>query len=182
MVDSSEADTLAILTFWVGPFLLGVEADQIAQLTRPSGQRLSIHASDVASDLKVMDLRSACGLPRETDEERRQLLVVDRAGEKVGYRVDRVGELITIDISMYIWPLPPLLEIQKRWRQLWGVCQGENELVLLEELEETMRILKRVLKHLMARPGRLPSSHIDAISEVQLNAVTVNALAPASAA
>jgi chemotaxis signal transduction protein len=82
-----------------------------------------------------MDLRSACGLARETDEEQRQLLVVDRAGEKVGYRVDQVVELITIDIAMYIWPLPPLLEIQKRWRQLWGVCQWENELVLLVDLQ-----------------------------------------------
>ena len=135
MVDSSEDSTLAILTFWVGPFLLGVEADQISQLSRPYGQRLSTHISEVASDLKVMDLRSACGLARETDEEQRQLLVVDRAGERVGYRVDQVGELVTIDIAMYIWPLPPLLEIQKRWRQLWGVCQWENELVLLVDLQ-----------------------------------------------
>jgi len=135
MVDSSEDATLAILTFWVGPFLLGVEAEQIAQLTRPSGQRLSTPTSEVANDLKVMDLRSACGLAQETDEEQRQLLVVDRAGERVGYRVDQVGELVTIDIAMYIWPLPPLLEIQKRWRQLWGVCQWENELVLLVDLQ-----------------------------------------------
>ena len=135
MVDSSEDSTLAILTFWVGPFLLGVEADQISQLTRPYGQRLSTHISEVATDLKVMDLRAACGLARETDEEQRQLLVVDRAGERVGYRVDQVGELVTIDLAMYIWPLPPLLEIQKRWRQLWGFCQWENELVLLVDLQ-----------------------------------------------
>ena len=135
MVDSSEAATLAILTFRVGSFLLGVEADQIAQLTRPSGQRLLTPVSEGASDLKVMDLRSLCGLPRETDKEQRQLLVVDRAGERVGYRVDQVGELINIDIAMYIWPLPPLLEVQKRWRQLWGVCQWENKLVLLVDLQ-----------------------------------------------
>ena len=135
MVDSSEDATLAILTFWVGPFLLGVEADQIAELTRPSSQRPSSHRGEGTSDLKVMDLRSVCGLPRETDEEQRQLLVVNQAGEKVGYRVDQIGELITVNIAMYIWPLPPLLEIQKRWRQLWGVCQWENELVLLVDLQ-----------------------------------------------
>ena len=135
MVDSSETATLAILTFWVGPFLLGVEADQIAQLTRPTGQRPLTAVSKEASDLRVMDLRSTCGLPQETDEERRQLLVVDQAGEKVGYRVDQIGELIIIDIALYMWPLPPLLEIQKRWQQLWGVCQWENELVLLVDLQ-----------------------------------------------
>jgi hypothetical protein len=135
MAESSETATLAILTFWVGPFLLGVEADQLAQLTRPAGQRLSTHVSEGASDLRVMDLRSICGLPRETNEEHRQLLVVDQAGEKVGYRVDQVGELITIDVATYIQPLPPLLEVQKRWRQLWGVCQWENELVLLVDLQ-----------------------------------------------
>ena len=135
MVDSSEAATLAILTFWVGPFLLGVEADQIAQLTRPSGKRPLTAAIEGANDLRVMDLRSTCGLPRETDEEQRQLLMVDQAGEKVGYEVDQIGELITVDIAMYIWPLPALLEIQKQWRQLWGVCQWENELVLLVDLQ-----------------------------------------------
>ena len=135
MVDSSETATLAILTFWVGPFLLGVEADQIAQLTRPSGQRPLTAVNKEASDLRVMDLRSTCGLPRETNEEQRQLLVVDQVGEKVGYEVDQIGELITVDIAMYISPLPPLLEIQKRWRQLWGVCQWENELVLLVDLQ-----------------------------------------------
>ena len=135
MVDSSEAATFAILTFWVGPFLLGVEADQIAQLSSPSGQRPLTAVSEGASDFRVMDLRSTCGLPRETNEEQRQLLVVDQAGEKVGYEVDQIGELITVDIAMYIWPLPPLLEIQKRWRQLWGVCQWENELVLLVDLQ-----------------------------------------------
>jgi chemotaxis signal transduction protein len=135
MVVSSEDATLAILTFRVGPFLLGVEADQIAELTRPSSQRPSSHRGEGASDLKVMDLRSVCGLPRETAEEQRQLLVVNQAGEKVGYRVDQIGELITVNIAMYIWPLPPLLEIQKRWRQLWGVCQWENELVLLVDLQ-----------------------------------------------
>ena len=135
MVDSGETATLAILTFWVGPFLLGVEADQIAQLTRPSGQRPLTAVSEGVSDLRVMDLRSTCGLSRETDEEQRQLLVVDQAGEKVGYEVDQIGELITVDIATYIWPLPPLLEIQKRWRQLWGVCQWGNELVLLVDLQ-----------------------------------------------
>ena len=135
MVDSSEAATLAILTFWVGPFLLGVEADQIAQLTRPSGQRSLTPLSEGASDLRVKDLRSICGLPPETAGEQRQLLVIDQAGQKVGYRVDQIGELITVDIAMYVWPLPPLLEIQKRWRQLWGVCQWENELVLLVDLQ-----------------------------------------------
>ena len=135
MVDSSENATLAILTFWVGPFLLGVEADQIAELTRPSSQRPSSHRGEAVSDLKVMDLRSACGLPPETDEEQRQLLMVNQVGEKVGYRVNQIGELITVNIATYIWPLPPLLEIQKRWRQLWGVCQWENELVLLVDLQ-----------------------------------------------
>lgn len=135
MVDSREGASVSILTFWVGPFLLGVEADQIAQLTRPSNQGSLTPVSEGASDLRVTDLRLACGLPGQTDAEHRQLLVVDQAGEKVGYKVDQIGELITIDIAAYIWPLPPLLEIQKRWQQLWGVCQWENELVLLVDLQ-----------------------------------------------
>ena len=135
MVDRREGASVAILTFWVGPFLMGVEAEQITQLTRPSSQGSLTPVREGASDLRVTDLRSACGLSRQTGTEHRQLLVVDQAGEKVGYKVDQIGELITIDIALSVWPLPPLLEIQKRWRQLWGVCQWENELVLLVDLQ-----------------------------------------------
>ena len=38
MVGTYEAANLAILTFWVGPFLLGVEADQIVRLPPPPRQ------------------------------------------------------------------------------------------------------------------------------------------------
>lgn len=135
MVDSREGASVAILTFWVGPFLLGVEAGQIAQLPRPASQGSLSPRGEGASDLRVTDLRLACGLPRQTGAQHRQLLVVDQAGEKMGYKVDQIGELITIDAATYIWPLPQLLDIQKRWQQLWGVCQWENELVLLVDLQ-----------------------------------------------
>lgn len=135
MLDSDEAATLAILTFWVGPFLLGVEADQIAQLPRPSEQMYPTHNIGVLTDLMMLDLRTACGLPSAPNEEKRPLLLVDRAGEKVGYKVDRLGDLITVDMTRHIWPLPPLLEVQKRWRQLWGVCRWKDELVLLVDLK-----------------------------------------------
>ena len=45
MVDTGEASTLAILTFWVGPFLLGVEADQIVRLPSPPGKAQRLQTS-----------------------------------------------------------------------------------------------------------------------------------------
>lgn len=135
MVDTEEAATLAILTFWVGPFLLGVEADQIARLPRPSEQMSPTQDSGAVDELKMLDLRTACGLPPAPSEETRQLLVIDQAGEKMGYKVDKVGDLITVDMSTHVWTLPPLLEVQRRWKQLWGVCQWKDELVLLVDLQ-----------------------------------------------
>lgn len=135
MVDSDEAATLAILTFWVGPFLLGVEAGQIARLPRPSEQISVLRHMGIVDDLALLDLRTACGLPSAPSEEQRQLLVIDRAGEKVGYKVDKVGDLITVDLTRHVWTLPPLLEVQKRWQQLWGVCQWKDDLVLLVDLQ-----------------------------------------------
>jgi hypothetical protein len=125
---------LEILTFWVGPFLLGVEAAQIVQLYRPAEQRVSTNGSTSADDLVTLDLRRACGLPSAPTREEKQLLVVRQAGVQVGYEVDQVADLITVDMSKHVWPLPSLLQVQKRWQQLWGVCRWRDELVLLVDL------------------------------------------------
>jgi hypothetical protein len=135
MVGSDEASTLAILTFWVGPFLLGVEADQIVRLPSPPRQKSPTLEIGLVDSLPMLDLRTACGLPPAPSEDQRQLLVIDSGGEQVGYKVDKVGDLISVDISRHVWKLPPLLEIQKRWQQLWGVCQWKDELVLLVDLQ-----------------------------------------------
>jgi len=135
MVGTDEASTLAILTFWVGPFLLGVEADQIVSLPSPPRQKSPTLEIGLVDSLPMLDLRTVCGLPPAPSEDQRQLLVIDRGGEQVGYKVDKVGDLISVDISRHVWKLPPLLEIQKRWQQLWGVCQWKDELVLLVDLQ-----------------------------------------------
>jgi chemotaxis signal transduction protein len=135
MVETNEIATLVILTFRVGPFLLGVEADQIAQLPRTAQQEPPTHGTGVVDELPTLDLRPACGLPPAANEEQWQLLLVKMAGEMVGYKVDQVGDLITVDIARHIWPLPPILDDQKQWQQLWGVCQWADDLVLLVDLQ-----------------------------------------------
>ena len=132
MLDTDETATLAILTFRVGPYLLGAEAEQIAQLPRTGEQNLFTYESAELDDIRTVDLRPDCNLPSATDEDQSQLLMVERAGAIVGYKVDQLGDLITVK---HVWPLPPLLFIQKRWQQLWGVCQWEDELVLLVDLQ-----------------------------------------------
>ena len=135
MGGTDEVSSLAILTFWVGPFLLGVEADQIVRLPSPPRQKSPTLEIGLVDSLPMLDLRTACGLPPAPSEDQRQLLVIDLGGEQVGYKVDKVGDLISVDISRHVWKLPPLLEIQKRWQQLWGVCQWKDELVLLVDLQ-----------------------------------------------
>ncbi len=135
MVETNEVATLAILTFRVGPFLLGVEADQIAQLPRTAHQEPPTNTTTIADELLMLDLRTACGLPPMTHEEEWQLLVIHRDEEMVGYKVDQVGDLITVEITRHIWPLPPLLDVQKTWQQLWGVCEWADDLVLLVDLQ-----------------------------------------------
>jgi len=135
MLGIEEASNLAVLTFWVGPFLLGVEANQIVRLpglTRQDSPNADIGLVD---DFPKVDLRKACGLPPATSEDERQLLVIDRGGDQVGYKVDKIGDLISVDMAKFVWKLPPLLEVQKGWKQLWGVCQWKDELVLLVDLQ-----------------------------------------------
>ena len=135
MVGTEEATTLAILTFWVGPFLLGVEADQIVRLPSPFRENSRIQDIEVDDGLPRLDLRTACGLPPVSTENRRQVLVIDQGGGQVGYEVDMIGDLILVDIAKHVWRLPALLEVQKGWQQLWGVCQWEDELILLVDLQ-----------------------------------------------
>jgi len=53
----------------------------------------------------------------------------------MAYKVDKVGDLISVDMARHVWQLPPLLEVQKQWKQLWGVCQWKEELVMLVDLQ-----------------------------------------------
>jgi hypothetical protein len=133
MEETREAATLNILTFWVGPFLLGIEADQVARLPGRFRREPLTTGNGAVDGLPVLDLYQFCGLEPASNKE--QFLVVDRAGEKIAYGVDRIGDLITVEVAKHIRPLPPLLEVQKRWQQLWGVCQWEDDLVLLVDLE-----------------------------------------------
>ena len=135
MLATDEAATLAILTFRVGPYLLGVEADQIAQLPRPAEQHQQTHGNSDLNDIKMLDLRPACDLQPATKAKQSRVMMVDRSGEMVGYRVDEIGDLITVEMASQVWPLPPLVLSQKRWQQLWGICQWEGELVLLVDLQ-----------------------------------------------
>jgi chemotaxis signal transduction protein len=120
--------SLAVLTFGVGPFLLGTEAGQVARLVRPSFRG--------RDQIPVVDLRRRCGLEPLVGaaDARGQLVVVAGTTGEVAYLVDQVGEIITVDLARQVWSLPPLIERQKRWPQLWGVCEWRDELVLLVDL------------------------------------------------
>ena len=129
MEESALPTTLDILTFRVGPFLLGTEAGPVARLGR-----LSCRVGECAP---LVDLRRWCGLEPSAEETRRQVLVVGGGAGQVGYVVDQVGDLITVNLARQLWPLPLLIQRHKRWRQLWGVCAWGDELVLLVDLVPT---------------------------------------------
>ena len=129
MEESALPTTLEILTFRVGPFLLGTETGPVTRLAR-----LSCGVGDCAP---WVDLRRWCGLEPSAEESRGHLLVVGGGAGQVGYVVDQVGELITVNLAQQLWPLPLLIERHKRWRQLWGVCAWGDELVLLVDLVPT---------------------------------------------
>jgi hypothetical protein len=64
--------------------------------------------------------------------------VVGWGAGQVAHVVDRVGDLITVNLAHQIWPLLPLIEGHKRWRQLWGMCASGDELALLVDLAPTV--------------------------------------------
>jgi chemotaxis signal transduction protein len=134
MEESTAPAELDILTFWVGPFLLGVDAGQIVRLIRLSHLKHATIGRGTVNGLPIQNLRRACGLGNGAEDAQRQYLVVRRHGEPVACLVDRIGELISVEIARYITPLPPLIVAQTQWQQLWGVCRWGEELVLLVDL------------------------------------------------
>ena len=58
----------------------------------------------------------------------------------------------------------------------------QNELVRLQDLQSTVTTLKRVMNLVSSRNQTMSIPNMDAVNEFQLNLMTVNALAPASAA
>ena len=109
MLETNEVVSLEILTFWVGPFLLGVEACQIALLPKPSQQETRAPSDETMDELTMLDLRVVCGLEPSTDDTESQLLLVNRAGDVMAYIVDRIRDLIKVEVAKDIRPLPPLL-------------------------------------------------------------------------
>jgi hypothetical protein len=67
--------------------------------------------------MRVVDFRWPYGLEPlfGTAEGRGHLLVVHGATGEMVYLVDQVGEIITVSLARHIWPLPPLIQRQKRW-------------------------------------------------------------------
>lgn len=134
MEESALTTTLDVLTFRVGPFLLGTEAGPVA--------RLAMLNPGVGDCAPRVDLRRWCGLGPAAGARRHLLVVGGEAGE-VAYVVDQVGDLITVNLARQIWPLPPLIERHKRWRRLWGVCARGDELVLMVDLVPTVEDFQR---------------------------------------
>lgn len=126
MENAAVLPTLEILTFRVGPFLLGTEVSPVSRLTRLS--------PGVGGRTPLVDLRQRCDLEPWGEDTNRFLLVVGEGAGEVAYVVDQVGDLIAVNPLRQIWPLPALVEREKRWRQLWGVCEWGDELVLLVDL------------------------------------------------
>lgn len=91
MEDCALSATLDILTFRVGPFLLGTEAGSVARLAK-----LSCGVGDYAP---LVDLRRWCNLEPSAEETRRDLLAVGGGTDEVAYVVDQVGDFITVNLA-----------------------------------------------------------------------------------
>lgn len=116
--------------------MLGVEAGQVSWLSRVlEGSSGELPAAVSEAGLRVEDLRTRCGLEPAGKDDRRQLLVVEQAGEEVAFLVDEVADLISVDLDRQIRPLPRLVEVHKRWQQLWGICRWEQEPVIMVDLQ-----------------------------------------------
>ena len=131
-------------TFYVGDILLGIDIQKVQEINRQLDVTEVPHSPDYVRGVinlrgdvaTVVDLRTILGLPvAEVTRESRNLIVHSQ-GESIGFLVDRISDILTLQ-SDEIGPPPSNLDgIQERFFE--GVHTLESEILVILDVEETL--------------------------------------------
>lgn len=139
--ETSQA-VMQVTTFYVGNALLGVDIGVVQEINRnmmltrvpdasPSVRGVMNLRGEVVT---VLDLRILLGLPQTTGSNASRNLIIKRDGELIGIWVDRVADILSINMQD-VSPAPSNLDgIQAKFVK--GVYQLPDSLVMLLDHRE----------------------------------------------
>ncbi len=133
-----------VVTFYVGPLLLGLPIAQVREINRqldftpvphaPPGVRGVVNLRGEV--VTVLDLHHVLGLPSaEVTRQTRNLIVFYR-GEVVGLLVDQVADILEVDLQAVTPPPANLHGAEGRFFR--GVVPLEHDILVLLDLEEAL--------------------------------------------
>lgn len=137
-------ETLRMVTFYVGDWLLGIDVRQIQEIRRhfdltsvPLAPEYVRGVVNVRGEIfTVVDLRTVLGLGQTVQGKRTANLIVRSEGESMGVLVERVAEVVQTS-RQDLDELPANLR-GAHSRFFRGVCQLENEVILLLDIDEVL--------------------------------------------
>ncbi len=139
-----EAEELQLATFYVGDMLLGIDIRQVQEINRQLAVTDVPHSSthvrgvinlrgDVAT---VIDLRSILGFPSAEVTRQSRNLIVHSQGESIGFLVDRISDILTLNSSEISQPPTNIEGVDGSLFK--GVFKLEKELLITLDVEAVL--------------------------------------------
>lgn len=130
-----------LATFYVGDALCGIEIEQIEEINRLSLMtRVPQAPANVLGILNlrgqivtIIDLAGCLGLGTTELTPQARIIIVNRAGGKVGILVGRISDVVAVDLMTREPPPANMRGIQGGY--FTGVCKREKDLVGLLDLD-----------------------------------------------
>ncbi len=142
---AADAQTVPVVSFYVGPLLLGLEITQVREINRqleltpvPHAPREVRGVVNLRGEVvTVLDVHQVLGFPSPQITPQSRNLIVFHQGEVVGLLVDRVWDIVNVPQDQISPPPANLHGAQGRFFR--GVYPTGEELLVLLDLEETLR-------------------------------------------
>lgn len=143
LLEDPQADVseLQFVTFYVGDILLGIDIRQVQEINRQLSVTEVPHSAGYVKGVinlrgevaTVVDLRTILKLPVGNETRESRNLVVHFQGESIGFLVDRVSDILTIE-RRNINP-PPTNVDGVDGRLISGVSALEKELLVILDVD-----------------------------------------------
>lgn len=135
---------IQLASFYIGDVLLGIDIDLVKEICRPMDMTCVPHTPACVRGVinlrgevvTLLDLRRILGLPEQFNMTVQRNLIVNFSGEHVGFCVDVISDILTVDQAKVENPPANINGMEGRF--FTGVYPLPEEIVLVLNLDEIL--------------------------------------------
>lgn len=135
---------IQLATFYIGDVLLGIDIDLVKEICRPMDMTCVPHTPTCVRGVinlrgevvTLLDLRRILGLPEQFNMDVQRNLIVNFNGEHVGFCVDVISDILTVESSKIEHAPANINGMEGRFFR--GVFPLPEEIVLVLNLDEIL--------------------------------------------